>query len=162
MRPWPWTINAAGQGFFFPSKSAAIQAVQQLQAAGINSIDVGCMQINLRYHPAAFRSLSQAFDPTANARYAAVFLTALYDHSQDWTKATGDYHSQTPTLAGPYQLRVLAHWNAPFGTVRRYAAFAPPGQVYRGFLSWEELARQARSAQSPYFDTRQKAYEAAP
>src|SRR5436190_23421065 len=47
--PWPWTINAQGQGYFFPTKEAAITAVQEMQAKGIESIDVGCMQINL-YH----------------------------------------------------------------------------------------------------------------
>ena len=94
IQPWPWTIDVGGQGYYFPTKTAAISAVRTLMAAGINSIDVGCMQINLSYHPAAFRNLDQAFDPMANARYAAVFLTRLYDSSLDWTKAAGAYHSQ--------------------------------------------------------------------
>ena len=160
--PWPWTIDVAGQGFFFPSKAAAIAAVEELRAAGISSIDVGCMQVNLMYHPAAFASLQQAFDPFANARYAASFLNALYYRSLDWTKAVGDYHSQTPTIAAPYQVRVLAQWRPPFGTVRRYAAFLPANQIYQGFRSWEQLARDAHSQQQFYVDAQQKAYESAP
>ena len=44
--PWPWTIDVEGQGSFLPNKAAAIAAVQALQARGIQSIDVGCVQIN--------------------------------------------------------------------------------------------------------------------
>ncbi len=74
--PWPWAINAEGRGSFFPDKAAAIAAVRDLQAHGVRSIDVGCLQINLRHHPAAFASLEEAFEPLANARYAARFLAA--------------------------------------------------------------------------------------
>jgi hypothetical protein len=44
--PWPWTVNAEGQGFFYDSKAEAIAAVRGMQAQGIRSIDVGCMQVN--------------------------------------------------------------------------------------------------------------------
>src|SRR5579859_1047005 len=40
--PWPWTINAEGQGSFFDTKAQAIAAVRDLQARGVRSIDVGC------------------------------------------------------------------------------------------------------------------------
>src|SRR5689334_20638301 len=30
--PWPWTVNAEGQGRFFATKAEAIAAVQELQA----------------------------------------------------------------------------------------------------------------------------------
>lgn len=138
IQPWPWTIDVGGQGYYFPTKAAAISAVRTLMAAGISSIDVGCMQINLSYHPAAFRNLDQAFDPMANARYAAVFLTRLYDSSLDWTKAAGAYHSQTPTLAQPYQNAVLAHWQ-PIGASKRYKAITS-WEDYGGPKSWEDFA----------------------
>ena len=48
---WPWTINAEGSGSYFDTKAEAIQAVQALQARGVRSIDVGCMQVNLMHHP---------------------------------------------------------------------------------------------------------------
>ena len=60
---WPWTINAAGEGQYFDSKEEALAATRQLIEDGLRSIDVGCMQINLRYHPDAFASLEDAFDP---------------------------------------------------------------------------------------------------
>jgi hypothetical protein len=110
MGPWPWTINAEGQGAFFDSKSAAIAAVRALQARGVRSIDVGCMQVNLMHHPTAFASLEQAFDPIANADYAADFLARLYDDVRSWPKAVGMYHSATPELGNPYQAKVMAVW----------------------------------------------------
>ena len=110
VHPWPWTINAEGAGQFFDSKDAAIAAVRTLQARGVRSIDVGCMQVNLMHHPDAFNSLDQAFDPTANAQYAARFLTDLYGQTRDWTRATASYHSNTPELGDAYQRRVAAVW----------------------------------------------------
>jgi hypothetical protein len=108
--PWPWTINAEGRGYFFASKPEAIAAVQALWAQGVRSIDVGCMQINLRHHPTAFANLDQAFDPLTNARYAARFLNDLNSTRNDWTRAASAYHSATPEFADPYRQRVMAAW----------------------------------------------------
>ena len=108
--PWPWTINAEGRGSFFPDKAAAIAAVRALQAEGVRSIDVGCMQVNLRHHPDAFASLEAAFDPLTNARYAARFLRNLQAESGEWMQAAGGYHSQTPDRAAAYRARVAAAW----------------------------------------------------
>lgn len=106
--PWPWTLNAEGRGQFFPSKEAAIAAVRDLQGRGVRIIDVGCMQVNLHHHPRAFANLEEAFDPAANARYAARFLTELRATRADWMTAAGNYHSQTPELAQAYRARVQA------------------------------------------------------
>ncbi len=113
VRPWPWTIDAAGQPAFFASKEDAIAAVQALQARGVASIDVGCMQVNLMHHPQAFASLDQAFDPALNAAYAARFLTQLYGQTRDWASAAAMYHSATPEIAEAYQERVLEAWGVP-------------------------------------------------
>src|SRR5580704_18149216 len=107
---WPWTINAEGQGSWFETKAEAIQAVAALQAHGVRSIDVGCMQVNLMHHPNAFASLDDAFNPAANALYAARFLNTLYGMSGSWVQATAAYHSQTPAIGADYQQRVMAHW----------------------------------------------------
>lgn len=106
--PWPWTINAEGQGTWFDTKAEAVAAVRALQARGMKSIDVGCMQVNLMHHPDAFANLEQAFDPAINAAYAAHFLHRLHDRSGDWTNAVGLYHSATPDLAAAYAQKVIA------------------------------------------------------
>ena len=46
----PWTINADQ-----PSKAAAVGMVRAMQLRGVRVIDVGCFQVDLFYHPYAFR-----------------------------------------------------------------------------------------------------------
>lgn len=99
---WPWAVNAAGIGRIFDDRAAAMGWVRERQAAGITSIDVGCMQINLHWHPSAFASLEQGFDPVANVDYAARFLSSLYAESGSWMQAAGAYHSRTPDRAEVY------------------------------------------------------------
>lgn len=111
---WPWTINVQGQGYFFPTKEAAIVAVKALQANGISSIDVGCMQVNLFYHPKAFSTLEEAFDPHKNVAYAAHFLVSLQKEHKDWRIATAHYHSANPVFHVPYQKNVLRIWKKDY------------------------------------------------
>ena len=106
--PWPWTIDVAGRSVFFSTKDEAVAAVRTLQSGGIRSIDVGCMQINLLFHPSAFASVEQAFDPDSNVRYGALFLSTLFRRLGSWNKAVAAYHSQTATLGAAYQTQVMA------------------------------------------------------
>jgi hypothetical protein len=108
VQPWPWSINVEGVDHVYDSKAEAIAAVRAFQARGIRSIDVGCMQVNLMYHPDAFASLDQAFDPMANAIYAAGFLRRLFAQTGSWPTATAAYHSAAPELGMPYQRKVQA------------------------------------------------------
>ena len=93
---WPWSVNAAGEGRMFATRDAAMTWVRERQAAGVRSIDVGCMQINLRWHPEAFASLAEGFSPEASADYAARFLLDLRRQTGSWALAAGSYHSFTP------------------------------------------------------------------
>ena len=106
VNPWPWSINVAGVDHVYDTKSEVIAAVQAYQSQGVRSIDVGCMQVNLMYHPNAFPSLEQAFDPVANATYAAGFLRRLFAETGSWPAATAAYHSASPDLGLPYQQKV--------------------------------------------------------
>ncbi len=110
-RPWPWVINYEGSGRYFASKAEAIAAVQEIQAMGGQSIDVGCMQVNLMHHASAFSTLDEAFDPARNAAYAARFLRSLFASTGDWGKAIGGYHSRTPGRSEAYRDQVVATWN---------------------------------------------------
>lgn len=108
--PWPWTINVDGKGYFFDTKEEAIAAVRDLQARGYQSIDVGCMQVNLHHHPNAFSNLEQAFDPAYNVAYAAYFLKQNFQDEGSWRKATADYHSRSPIFGEPYAHLVFSAW----------------------------------------------------
>ncbi|MDE3029431.1 MAG: transglycosylase SLT domain-containing protein, partial [Paracoccaceae bacterium] len=89
-------------------KAEALTYAQTHLSAGSDSFDVGCFQLNYRWHGQAFASLAAMFDPTQNALYAARFLRSLYDEYGDWTAAAGAYHSRNPTYAGPYRERFRA------------------------------------------------------
>lgn len=109
--PWPWTANVEGKGYYFSSKAEAIAKTQGFINAGYKSIDVGCMQVNLKHHPKAFRNLEEAFDPSTNVAYAAKFLRTNYNDLGDWVKATAAYHSRTPYYGKQYLARIEKNWN---------------------------------------------------
>ena len=131
---------AEGIGTHHPSKAAAIAAVEASQARGIANIDVGCMQVNLLHHPQAFRNLDQAFDPAANASYAARFLASLHARTGTWPAAAAAYHSMTPELGTRYSKLIAAVWSGAKVPVRagpggvEVVTFADGGQlrVFRG------------------------------
>jgi hypothetical protein len=110
--PWPWTINADGQGSFYDRKGQAVAAAMALRMRATKSVDVGCMQISLTYHPDAFSSMDQAFDPASNADYGARFLAQLFEKTSSWPRAVELYHSATPDLGQDYGRKVYAAWPA--------------------------------------------------
>lgn len=117
--PWPWSINAEGRDEVFDTKAQAVAFARALQDRGVRSFDVGCLQVNLMYHPTAFASLEEAFDPLTNARYAVTFLTELRQQTGSWETASAWYHSATPEQGAPYRSAVVtamaAEANAPAG-----------------------------------------------
>lgn len=108
---WPWSINVNGQGQYFETKEEAVAATRKLLDEGSRSIDIGCMQINLRYHPNAFTTIEEAFDPATNVAYGAKFLASLHSLQGSWTKAIERYHSSDDGRREQYRERVLALWN---------------------------------------------------
>lgn len=104
-KPWPWTVNMEGKGTWFDTFEEARDYVLRHHARGARSYDVGCFQINYRWHGQHFASPEQMFDPDANAAYAARFLRELYTEFGDWSRAAGAYHSRTPYFAGKYRER---------------------------------------------------------
>lgn len=108
---WPWTVHANGKGRYYKSKAEAIAAVKDMQQRGITNIDVGCMQINLKYHGKAFANLDEAFDPEKNVAYSAKFLRKLYKRNkQNWTKTAMHYHSRNLRRGTNYKNRLEKHY----------------------------------------------------
>jgi hypothetical protein len=120
---WPWTIMAEGQGRFLPTKAEAVAEVKRLKAKGVKNIDVGCMQVNLMYHPQAFANLDDAFEPAHNVAYAARFLKGLYEATKHWPTAASYYHSQEPTRAATYRDKLMKVWT---GATSAVAAMVTP------------------------------------
>lgn len=142
LEPWPWTVNIEGKGHWFETEGAAKAFVEAAFRRGARSFDVGCFQINYKWHGTAFRSIDEMFDPTANALYAARFLNDLYAETGDWSRAAGAYHSRTPQFAEKYRARfdrirqglsdqpdtvtTLADLSSPTPELRRRAANSFP------------------------------------
>ena len=104
---WPWTLNANGKAYIFATKKEAIAMVRKLHRIGITSIDVGCMQVNLKQHPDAFSTLEAAFDPATNIAYAAKFLKAKKINTGTWRGAVAHYHSSKRKFHGRYIAKVF-------------------------------------------------------
>jgi tetratricopeptide (TPR) repeat protein len=109
---WPWTINVNGDGQFFETKEEAVAATRKFLDEGQRSIDVGCMQVNLRYHPNAFKTIEEAFEPGTNIAYGAKFLSSLREMQGSWPKAVERYHSSDDGRREQYRERVVALWNS--------------------------------------------------
>ena len=133
LRPWPWTVNMEGAGRWFASEDEARAYVFNHFKAGARSFDVGCFQINYKWHGAAFRSIDDMFDPVLNAHYAAKFLSDLHAELGDWSKAAGAYHSRTPGFADAYAARFDKIRNDLAGiTLRVVPTGTTPANVPRG------------------------------
>ncbi|MGJ8582741.1 MAG: lytic transglycosylase domain-containing protein [Marinosulfonomonas sp.] len=103
--PWPWTVNMEGRGVWFDTYAAAQEFVDAEFARGARSFDVGCFQLNYKWHGHGFSSIEEMFDPMTNALYAAKFLRELYREMGNWSDAAGAYHSRTPKHANKYKAR---------------------------------------------------------
>lgn len=155
--PWPWTINVEGKGHIYESKAEAIAATQKYLREGYRSIDVGCMQVNLKHHNKAFRNLDEAFDPASNVAYAARFLRDNYADLGDWIKATAAYHSRTPTHGNQYLALIERSWNTIVSkvTAARHANVATPQAAAAAAVSAQTPAQPAlRTSPSPTASTR--------
>lgn len=111
-QPWPWTVNMEGKGVWFDTEDEARSYVYKEYRRGARSFDVGCFQINFRWHGQAFASIDEMFDPLKNALYAARFLKELHTEKGSWGLAAGAYHSRTPEFANRYQARFEKFRNA--------------------------------------------------
>jgi soluble lytic murein transglycosylase-like protein len=121
-----FTLNMAGKPYFGASLEDALSKFAEARARGITLIDVGCMQINHRFHGQHFVSLAAMFDPALNVDYAARFLLQLKASQGSWTMAVARYN------AGPN--------NNP--AQKRYVCAVITNMVATGFGNWTPNARQ--------------------
>ncbi|MDB3910382.1 lytic transglycosylase domain-containing protein [Paracoccaceae bacterium] len=110
VKGWPWTTNNRGKGKYFQKREEALKYIKKVIDRGDHNIDVGCMQINYRWHGKAFKSLEQMIDPAYNIPYAARFLSTLYERHGNWDKAIKYYHSGNSKYNRAYLARVKKVW----------------------------------------------------
>ena len=120
--PWPWTINVEGRGLHLDTPAQVLAVFEQNFSRGATNIDIGCFQINHRWHGDAFESVRSMLDPVANARYAARFLKELHAEFGDWTRAAGAFHSRNREFSSKYLARyepILASLDGESGALPR-------------------------------------------
>ena len=106
---WPWTLNVAGKSMFFDNKNDALSFLKKNYKN--KNIDVGCMQISLKYHINEFDSLENILDPDTNVKYAAKFLRKLFLKYKRSNEAISRYHSSVPKRKIQYLNRVKNYWS---------------------------------------------------
>ncbi len=111
--PWPWAVNKSGKSYFFKTKKEAVDSVKKMIDEGNSNIDIGCMQINLKYHNQAFKNLNHVFEPRHNIEYAATLLKKHYKRYTNWKNAVAAYHSAS-SLGDTYSRKVIALWQKQY------------------------------------------------
>ena len=106
--PWPWTLNQGGKSHYLDSKAEALAKLDEILATGTTNVDVGCMQLNWKWHSASFASREDMLDPVQNTAYAARFLKELKNQLGTWELATAAYHSTDPDRGQSYLAKVSA------------------------------------------------------
>lgn len=90
--PQPYALNVGGKAVY--ARSAAEAWAHMHQGGQLRrDVDVGCLQISVRYHGAQVGRVSRLLDPGFNASYAAGFLRSLKEREGSWSKAVAAYHS---------------------------------------------------------------------
>ena len=107
---WPWTINHAGKSLFFDTKKQMSNYVFKTLKRNDFNIDVGCMQINIKWHKNNFKKISDMFEVNPNISYAASFIKQLKNKHGSWDKAIKHYHSSDPKKNNPYLIKVKSFW----------------------------------------------------
>ena len=107
---WPWTVNHAGKSMFFDTKKQMRNYVFKNLKRNDFNIDVGCMQINIKWHKNNFKKIADMFEVSPNISYAASFLLQLKNKHGSWDKAIKHYHSSDPKKNIPYLIKVKSFW----------------------------------------------------
>ena len=105
-KAWPWTLNLGGDSKFFESKAQTLSFLRTEIKQGKTNIDIGCMQINYRWHKDNFSSIEKMLDPVSNVTYAIRFLNELFEKHKNWEDAVKHYHSATKSLNVKYYRKV--------------------------------------------------------
>jgi soluble lytic murein transglycosylase-like protein len=122
----PYAMNIDGAPVVAASLSEAIAQFHAAEARGAKLIDIGCMQINHRWHSGHFASLEGMFDPRLNVAYAARFLRALRAREESWTLAVARYN------AGP----------GNDAAQKKYVCAVIANMVRSGLGGWTDNARK--------------------
>ncbi|MGI9500969.1 MAG: lytic transglycosylase domain-containing protein, partial [Geminicoccaceae bacterium] len=112
LKPWPWTLNVAGQGYYYADMTEVWDALAGFMQDKPRHIGIGLVQVTWPFNPDILWDPYTALEPSTNLTLGARILRACYDRLGDWWHAVGCYHSPTAKIALAYQKRVRRHWLA--------------------------------------------------
>lgn len=104
---WPWSLHINGKAYYLKNGRSSLRFVKKQISRGITNIDIGCMQINFKYHSKNFKSISHMINPKYNIEYASKFLLSKYKKTRSWKKAVSQYHSHNVPLGSKYADKIF-------------------------------------------------------
>lgn len=106
IQPSPWTLRTSKPFYASSRKEAEVELDRLLRRN--QSVDVGLMQINTKWHGHRVKSPMELLDPLTNARVAAQIISEqIKRHPGDAALAVGNYHSFKSDRARWYARHVL-------------------------------------------------------
>jgi hypothetical protein len=106
----PYALNIQGKSVIGRNKREAVDLIYEALAEGITNIDVGVMQLNVRWHRENFGSIEEMLEPKKNIEYAASFLLTLYKKYGNWHRAVRFYHSSRAEYYRKYSRKITMAW----------------------------------------------------
>src|SRR3546814_16413519 len=92
--PNPPTMNIEGKTYPARDLEDMAQVISNNWTRGVRSIDVGCMQINLKFHGEKFSRLTDLLHSPTNVDYGASYLIKLAIDRGSWREGVMDYHNK--------------------------------------------------------------------
>jgi len=92
------------------SSADAVQKIKTLAKAGVTNIDIGCAQVNYKWHKQNFASIAQMVDPVQNVSYATLLVESCKSKNNDWYYCIKKYHSHTEKLGKRYAASIASNY----------------------------------------------------
>ncbi|OQW67953.1 MAG: transglycosylase [Proteobacteria bacterium ST_bin11] len=108
--PWPWAINNAGKSFIPKNQQEAEVLLNRMLDEGKRNVDVGIMQVNLRWHGHRVAKPEHLLNPNTNLEIGARLLAEAIQSSPDnLALGVGRYYSwKNAPAAVEYGQQVIA------------------------------------------------------
>ncbi|MDP2178040.1 transglycosylase SLT domain-containing protein [Methylicorpusculum sp.] len=108
--PWPWALNHAGKAIMPDNKQDAVILLKQLLDEGYRNVDIGLMQVNLRWQGHRVDKPEHLLDPLTNLEVGAMLLAeAIQSAPDNLALGVGRYYNwKNVSAAIKYGQKVIA------------------------------------------------------
>ncbi len=106
--PQPNALSLGYRTVHTHSRADALRHIQGRNGARHDAF-VGCMQLSVKHHRAAFHSLESMLEPKSNIWYAGHMLVRLHNDTGSWSRAVARYQGGSSRQSHAYVCRVWNH-----------------------------------------------------